>query len=74
MVFFVYFIIFNIMGRDYDVVVMLIGYCGFGLGVILNVMVNMEIFIIVNGLLVKVFFIILIVGLLFIDFINVGVI
>ena len=74
MAFFAYFITFNIMGRDYDAAVMSTGHCGFGLGATPNAMANMETFTKANGQSVKAFFIILIVGSLFIDFINAGVI
>ena len=74
MAFFAYFITFNIMGRDYDAAVMSTGHCGFGLGATPNAMANMETFTRANGPSVKAFFIIPIVGSLFIDFINAGVI
>ena len=74
MAFFAYFITFNIMGRDYDAAVMSTGHCGFGLGATPNAMANMETFTRSNGPSVKAFFIIPIVGSLFIDFINAGVI
>ena len=70
MAFFAYFITFNIMGRDYDAAVMSTGHCGFGLGATPNAMANMETFTTANGPSVKAFFIIPIVGSLFIDFIN----
>ncbi len=71
---FAYFVTFNIMGRDYDAAVMSTGHCGFGLGATPNAMANMETFTKANGQSVKAFFIIPIVGSLFIDFINAGVI
>ena len=74
MAFFAYFITFNIMGRDYDAAVMSTGHCGFGLGATPNAMANMETYTTANGPSVKAFFIIPIVGSLFIDFINAGVI
>ena len=70
MAFFAYFITFNIMGRDYDAAVMSTGHCGCGLGATPNAMANMETFTTANGPSVKAFFIIPIVGSLFIDFIN----
>ena len=69
-----YFVTFNIMGRDYDAAVMSTGHCGFGLGATPNAMANMETFTAANGPSVKAFFIIPIVGSLFIDFINAAVI
>ena len=71
---FAYFVTFNIMGRDYDASVMSTGHCGFGLGATPNAIANMETFTATNGPSVKAFFIIPIVGSLFIDFINAGVI
>lgn len=71
---FAYFVTFNIMGRDYDAAVMSTGHCGFGLGATPNAMANMETFTAANGPSVKAFFIIPIVGSLFIDFINAAVI
>lgn len=71
---FAYFVTFNIMGRDYDAVVMSAGHCGFGLGATPNAMANMETFTVANGPSVKAFFIIPIVGSLFIDFCNAGII
>ncbi|BEO98590.1 sodium/glutamate symporter [Fusobacterium nucleatum] len=72
--FFAYFVTFTIMGRDYDAAVMSTGHCGFGLGATPNAMANMETFTKANGPSVKAFFIIPIVGSLFIDFINAAVI
>lgn len=74
MALFAYFITFNIMGRDYDAAVMSTGHCGFGLGATPNAMANMETFTAANGPSVKAFFIIPIVGSLFIDFINAAII
>ena len=74
MAFFAYFVTFTIMGRDYDAAVMSTGHCGFGLGATPNAMANMETFTKANGPSVKAFFIIPIVGSLFIDFINAAVI
>ena len=74
MAFFAYFVTFTIMGRDYDAAVMSTGHCGFGLGATPNAMANMETFTKANGPSVKAFFIIPIVGSLFIDFVNAMVI
>lgn len=67
---FAYFITFNIMGRDYDAAVIACGHCGFGLGATPNAMANMEAFTKANGPSVKAFFVIPLVGSLFIDFFN----
>ena len=71
---FAYFVTFNIMGRDYDAAVISTGHCGFGLGATPNAIANMETFTATNGPSVKAFFIIPIVGSLFIDFVNAMVI
>ena len=39
---FVYFITFNMMGRDYDAAVLMTGHCGFGMGATPNAMANMD--------------------------------
>lgn len=65
-----YFVTFRLMGRDYDAAVMAAGHCGFGMGATPNAMANMQAFTSVNGPSVKAFFVIPIVGSLFIDFFN----
>lgn len=69
-----YFVTFNVMGRDYDAAVMASGHCGFGLGASPNAMANMETFTAVNGYSEKAFFIVPLVGALFIDFTNASLI
>ena len=39
---FVYFVTFNILGRDYDAAVLLSGHAGFGMGATPNAMANMD--------------------------------
>lgn len=68
--FFAYFITFNMMGRDYDAAVMSTGHCGFGMGATPNAIANMEAFTSVNGFSTKAFFVVPLVGSLFIDFFN----
>ena len=70
MAFFAYFITFNLMGRDYDAAVMATGHCGFGMGATPNAIANMEAFTSVNGFSTKAFFVVPLVGSLFIDFFN----
>lgn len=65
-----YFVTFRVMGRDYDAAVMAAGHCGFGMGATPNAMANMQAFTAVNGPSVKAFFVIPLVGSLFIDFFN----
>lgn len=67
---FAYFVTFNIMGRDYDAAVMATGHCGFGMGATPNAIANMEAFTSVNGFSTKAFFVVPLVGSLFIDFFN----
>lgn len=67
---FAYFITFRVMGSDYDAAVIAAGHCGFGMGATPNAMANMEAFTRVNGASFKAFFVIPLVGSLFIDFFN----
>jgi glutamate:Na+ symporter, ESS family len=67
---FAYFVTFRVMGRDYDAAVIAAGHCGFGMGATPNAMANMQAFTAVNGPSVKAFFVIPLVGSLFIDFFN----
>ena len=71
---FAYYVTFNIMGRDYDACVLATGHCGFGLGATPNAMANMESFASSTGFSAKAFFILPLVGSLFIDFINASII
>ena len=41
-VLFTYFIVLNIMGKDYDAAVLVAGTCGFGMGATPNAMANMQ--------------------------------
>lgn len=71
---FAYFVTFNVMGRDYDAAVITTGHCGFGMGATPNAIANMESFTQVNGPSVKAFFVLPIVGAMFIDFTNAAII
>ncbi|SFC39504.1 glutamate:Na+ symporter, ESS family [Polaromonas sp. OV174] len=71
---FAYFVTFNLMGRDYDAAVLAAGHCGFGLGATPNAMANMDAFTVKNGASVKAFFVLPLVGALFIDFVNATII
>lgn len=67
---FAYFVTFNVMGRDYEAAVMACGHCGFGMGATPNAMANMEA---LTGKYVpapRAFFILPLIGSLFIDFFN----
>lgn len=67
---FAYYVTFRIMGKDYDAVVIATGHCGFGMGATPNAMANMQSFTDGNGPSPKAFFVIPLVGSLFIDFFN----
>lgn len=69
-----YFVTFNVNGRDYDAATIATGHCGFGLGATPNAMANMEVFTKENGPAPRAFFVLPIVGALFIDFTNATVI
>ncbi|WP_319371562.1 sodium/glutamate symporter [uncultured Ilyobacter sp.] len=71
---FAYFVTYNIMGRDYDGAVMACGHCGFGMGATPNAMANMESFTAANYPSAKSFFVLPLVGALFIDFFNASII
>ena len=67
---FAYFVIYNVMGRDYDSAVLTSGTCGFGMGATPNAMANMQAVTERYGASVKAFLIVPIVGSMFADFIN----
>lgn len=69
-----YWVTFRVMGSDYDAAVMAAGHCGFGMGATPNAMANMQAFTSTNGQSIKAFFVIPMVGSLFIDFFNAVVI
>ncbi|MBQ3620403.1 MAG: sodium/glutamate symporter [Methanosarcinaceae archaeon] len=70
MAFFVVFVVFRILGKDYDAAVMVSGVCGFGMGAIPNAMANMKSVTDKFGESSKAFLIIPLVGSLFIDLVN----
>ena len=74
MALYAYFITFKFNGKDYDAAVMATGHCGFGLGATPNAMANMEVFTKENGAAPRAFFVLPVVGALFIDFTNATVI
>ncbi|WP_405354718.1 sodium/glutamate symporter [Ruminococcus sp.] len=67
---FSYFVVFNVMGRDYDAAVVAAGTCGFGMGATPNAMANMQAICEKYEPSVKAYLIIPIVGSLFADFLN----
>ncbi|MBR3537639.1 MAG: sodium/glutamate symporter [Eubacterium sp.] len=64
------FIVFYVMGRDYDAAVLTAGVCGFGMGATPNAMANMQAVTDKFGASVKAYILIPIVGGMFTDFIN----
>ena len=69
-VLFTYFIVFNIMGRDYDAAVLVAGTCGFGMGATPNAMANMQAVCDKYVPSVKAYLLIPLIGSLFADFLN----
>lgn len=69
-----YFVTFRVMGKDYDAAVMATGHCGFGMGATPNAIANMETFTEANGPSPKAFFVVPLVGAMFIDFVNAPII
>ena len=67
---FTYFIVFNIMGRDYDAAVLVAGTCGFGMGATPNAMANMQAVCDKYVPSVKAYLLIPLIGSLFADFLN----
>ena len=67
---FAYFVIFNVMGRDYDAAVLSAGTCGFGMGATPNAMANMQAICDRYAPSVKAYLLIPLIGSLFADFIN----
>ncbi len=67
---FAYFIVFNLMGRDYDAAVLSAGICGFGMGATPNAMANMQAITEKYHPSIKAYIIVPIVGSMFVDFIN----
>lgn len=68
------YITFNVMGANYDAAVIVAGHCGFGLGATPNGITNMETICEKYQYSKLAFFTVPIVGALFIDFFNVGII
>lgn len=64
------FVVFNVMGRDYDAAVISSGVCGFGMGATPNAMANMQVVCEKYEPSVKAYLLIPLVGSLFADFLN----
>ena len=67
---FAYFVIFNVLGRDYDAAILSAGACGFGMGATPNAMANMQVLTSKFAPSVKAYILVPIVGSMFADFIN----
>ena len=67
---FTYFVIFYVMGKDYDAAVLAAGTCGFGMGATPNAMANMQALCDRYAPSIKAYLLIPLVGSLFADFIN----
>lgn len=74
MALYAYFVTFRIMGKDYDAAVITAGHCGFGMGATPNGITNMETICEKYGYSKTAFFVVPLVGALFIDFVNVSII
>lgn len=74
MILFVRFIAFPLLGRNYDAAVLCAGICGFGLGATPNAMANMSAVCYKYRYTVKPFLIVPIIGAMFVDIINAGII
>lgn len=64
------FVVFNIMGRDYEAAAMTTAFCGFGMGATPNAMANMRALAENYGPAPRAFFIVPLVGSLFVDVCN----
>lgn len=71
---FSYFVVFRVMGRDYDAAVMTAGFIGFAMGATSNAMANMQAVSKKYGPSPIAYFAIPMVGSLFIDFFNAAII
>lgn len=70
MAMFSYFVVYNVMGRDYDAAVLAAGTCGFGMGATPNAMANMQALTEKFVPSIKAYMLVPIVGSMFADFIN----
>ena len=67
---FAYFVIYNLLGRDYDAAILAAGTCGFGMGATPNAMANMQVLTAKFVPSVKAYILVPIVGGMFSDFMN----
>jgi ESS family glutamate:Na+ symporter len=71
---FAYFVAFPMLGSNYDAAVLCAGLCGFGLGATPNAMANMSAICYKYHYSAKPFIIVPIIGSMFTDLINTGII
>ena len=74
MFFYASYVVFPVMGKDYDAATMSSGFCGFGMGATPNAMANMQAVTKLYGPAPVAFMIVPLVGSLFIDFFNAAII
>ena len=67
------FVVFNAMGKDYDAAVEVSAVCGFGMGATPNAMANMSAITANYGPAPRAFFAVPLVGAMFVDFCNSGI-
>ena len=70
MMVYAYFVVFNLLGKNYDAAVMTSGFCGFGMGATPNATANMQAITQKYGPAPTAYFVVPLVGSLFIDFMN----
>lgn len=68
------FVAFRSLGKDYDAAVLVSGFCGFGLGATPNAMANMSAVCFKYRYAVNPFIIVPIIGAMFVDIINTGLV
>ena len=68
------YVVFTVMGKDYDAATISSGFCGFGMGATPNAMANMQAITNKYGPAPVAFMIVPLVGSLFIDFFNAAII
>ncbi len=67
---FTYFVVYNVMGRNYDAAVLASGTCGFGMGATPNAIANMQVLTEKFAPSVKAYILVPIIGSMFADFLN----
>ena len=73
MALFSYFLVYYVMGKNYEAAVMASATCGFGMGATPNAIANMQAITDVYGPAPRAFFVVPLVGSLFVDFVNSGI-